>query len=303
MEVKAWTYEEIPEFCEAVEGACYLDTDGDEMGVRYIPNVEYACVDGVHLVLQILQPFTRNGIKTPLPCVVHVQGSAWFAQDLYFGLPQYARLARRGYVVAVVQYRHSGQASFPSQIMDAKNAVRFLRLHSGEYGIDPEKMILSGDSSGGHTAVYAGILHTDGDENDLYPGTSAEVSGILDFYASGSFMAEDSNPVTTNHCGADSPEGLVMGGKDMNAQPELKRLLSLECNITPETRIAPVLIFHGTKDRMVNTTGSVALYRAMKAAGKDATLYLLRGADHGGAEFWTDSILDIADQFIRCLFE
>ena len=94
------------------------------MGVRYIPNVEYECVDGVSRVLQILVPNSRNA-KAPrpgerpasrnYPCIVYVQGSAWMRQDVYGNLPGIARLADRGYVVAVVQYRDSSVTSFPRQ--------------------------------------------------------------------------------------------------------------------------------------------------------------------------------------------
>lgn len=308
MEVKDWSYEEFPEFSEEVEGAAVLETTGEEPFVRYIPDVEYAQIDGVALHLQLLIPTTRNGLTGPLPCVAHVQGSAWMQQDVKFNLPQYAQLAARGYVVAVVQYRHSGIAAFPAQAIDTRNAIRFLRVHAAEFGIDPERMIVSGDSSGGHTAMFAGIRHNDeaiGDlyaGENLYPGVSAEVKGIVDFYGSVSVLREDSNPTTVNHHLPDSPEGMVMGGVDMRANPKLRKILTVESNITEETSIAPVLIFHGTKDRIVSTWQSVDLYRKLKAVGKDVTLYLVKGADHGGAEFWTEQIMDIVDAFIRrCL--
>lgn len=60
-------------------------------------------------------------------------------------------------MVAIVEYRHSGIAPFPAQAIDARNAVRFLRKNAADYLIDPEQIILSGCSSGGHTAVYAGM--------------------------------------------------------------------------------------------------------------------------------------------------
>lgn len=300
MEVKEWTYEEIPEFDQEVEGVDVLATTGDEVGVEYIPDVEYACVDGTPLHLQILIPYSRNEGRKVRPCVVHVQGSAWMKQNVYFNLPQYANLARKGYVVAIVEYRHSGIAPFPAQIMDAKNAIRFMRVHAEEYMLDPNQVILSGDSSGGHTSAYAGILHTDEDaETNLFPGVSGEPCAIVNFYGSVSVMAEDSNPIQIYHCLPNSPEGMVMGGVNLNEREDLKRKLSLECNITADTEIAPMLILHGTKDRLVNTEGSVKLYRTLKSFGKDVTFYLLKGADHGGAEFWTDQVLDIIDGFIK----
>lgn len=302
MEVKEWTYENFPDFTEEVEGAIWLESSGNEIGVRYIHDVEYANMDGYPLKLQILRPYTRNRSEEILPCIVFVKGSAWLEQNVYEALPMFSKLAERGYVVAVVQYRHSGIAPFPAQIMDAKNAVRFMRLHADEYNIDPERIIIAGDSSGGHTATYAGILHTDNDilEN-IYPGTSAEPIGIINFYGSTSIMADDSNPSQLLHCQSDSPEGLVMGHVDLRYNQELKRKLSVECNITEETIIAPTIIIHGTKDRVVNTEGSIILYRTMKKYGKDVKLYLIKGADHGGAEFWSEKVLDIIDEFIKKL--
>ena len=93
-----------------------------------------------------------------------------------------------------------------------------------------------------------------------------------------------------------------MGGVNLREHPELCERLSVECNITEQTQIAPVLIFHGTKDRMVNTSQSVDLYRQLKKAGKQAQLYLVQGADHGGSEFWTEEVMTIVDDFIQNCF-
>ncbi len=286
MELKDWTYEEFPEFSEEVEGAVILPTTGDEMGAMYIPNVEYCKVGDVSLVLQIFTPHCRNFKGDEVfPCVVHVQGSAWFMQDVYKNAHQFARLAERGFVVAVCQYRHSGIASFPAQIIDALKQMD-----------SPVRLC---DSSGGHTAVYAGIYHNDDTEENLFPGISAEVNAIVNYYGSSSFLREDSNPVTSNHNMPDSPEGILMGGVNLNEHPELIRKLSIECQIAEDTVIPPVLHFHGTKDRIVNTYCTVDLYRKMKACGKETYLYLIQGADHGGIEFWTNQVLDIVEHFYK----
>lgn len=301
MQVKEWTYEEMPEFTEEVEGAHIIPTTGDEMSAAYVPDVEYAEIGGTKLHLQILLPFSRNNPEMVCPCVVYVKGSAWFPQNVYAMLGSVSRLASRGYVVAVVEYRHSGIAAFPAQIMDARNAVRFLRTHAAEYHVDPENIVIAGDSSGGHTAMFAGMIHDDV-ENNLFPGVSAEVKGIVNYYGSCSFIKEDSNPSQLQHCEPDSPEGLVMGHVDLRDNMELKRKLSVECNITEETVIPPTLIFHGTKDRTVNCEGSAILYRQMKKCGKDVQLYFIKGGDHGGAEFWTDQVLDVVDGFLKRCF-
>ena len=310
MEVKSYTYEELPEFTDEVEGAGIIETTGDETGVNYFHDVEYANVDGTPLHLQILIPACRNDGFVPFaeklpfarPCYVFIQGSGWMQQYVYANVPSLSKLAARGYVCAIVEYRHSGIASFPAQPKDARNAIRFLKKNAGHFGIDPDRMIVAGDSSGGHVAMWAGLIRDDDTADNLYPGVSAEVKGIVDYYGSTSVIAPDSNPQTVNHCLPDSPEGLVMGGKDLLANPDLARALSVECNIDESTVIAPSLIFHGTKDRVVNCTGSVVLYKRLKETGHDVSFYLVKGADHGGPEFWTDQILDIAENFMRRCF-
>ena len=312
MEVRRYTYEEFPEFNETIENVKVIETTGDEIQVHYLHNVEYAEVNGTKLHLQILIPASRKTGFVPfaetqpfsLPCFVFVQGSGWMPQYVFANLTNIAKLARRGYVCAIVEYRHSGIAYFPAQACDALNAVRFLRKNAARYAIDPERMILAGDSSGGHTAVWGGLLHNDESEQNLFPGVSAEVKGIVNYYGSVSVMAPDSNPQTVNHCLPDSPEGRVMGNRNLlEDDMKLAKVLSAECNIDENTKIAPMLIFHGTKDRTVNCTGSVKLYERLKETGHDATLYLVKGADHGGPEFWKEEILDIVEDFMKKCFE
>ncbi len=311
MEVRRYTYEEFPAFEEEVEGAGWIETDGNEVQVHYYKDIEYAEINGTKLHLQILIPASRKDAFVPFgekqtfsrPCFVFVQGSGWAKQYVYANLTNVANLAKRGYVCAIVEYRHSGIAYFPAQACDALNAVRYLRKNAAMYGIDPDRMILAGDSSGGHTAVWGGLLHNDDTEQNLFPGISAEVCGIVDYYGSVSVMAPDSNPQTVNHCLPDSPEGRVMGKKNLLENPELARQLSCECNIDENTKIAPMLIFHGTKDRTVNCTGSVILYRRLKETGHPASLYLVKGADHGGPEFWKPEILDIVENFMQDCFK
>ena len=310
MEIKNWTYEEFPEFTDKIEGVKVIDTTGDELGVSYMHDVEYANVDGTPLHLQLLMPNSRNNGWNPfaeeqnraLPCFVFVQGSAWMKQYVYGNVANMGKLALKGYVCAIVEYRHSGIAPFPAQAVDTRNAIRFLRKNAKKFGIDPDRIIVAGDSSGGHTAMWAGLRHNDDTEENLFPGISAEVKGIVNYYGSVSVMLEDGNPSTLNHHLPDSPEGMEMGGVNLREHPELCRALSVEENIDKDTDVAPVLMFHGTKDRTVNTKESVLLYNALKAAGKEVDFYLLAGADHGGAEFWTDQIIDIVDNFMKKQF-
>ena len=298
-------------FSEDIEGVKKLPTTGLEKGVTYRHDVEYAEIDGTKLHLQILIPTNRvemgkQMMRSPdikkYPCIVFTQGSAWFKQDVYANIPNLSKLAERGYVVAVVEYRHSGIAPFPAQAKDMRNAIRFMKKHAEEFCVLPDKVIAAGDSSGGHTALFAGIIKDDDSNDNLYKGISADVKGIINYFGSSTVMFPDSNPITVNHCLPDSPEGQVMGGKNLIENPELARALSFECNVDENTNIAPVLNIHGTADVVVNTKCSLTVYNRLKECGKDTKLVLLEGANHGGNEFWSDEVLDIVTTFIeRCI--
>lgn len=301
MEIKEWTYDEIPEFTEEIEGVSRISTTGDELGTICFPGVVYETIDGQEYHLQILKPISRNQNELPVkyPCVVYVQGSAWMQQNVFEKIGMLARLAERGYVIAVVEYRHSGIAKFPAQAQDTRNAIRFIKKNASDFNVDGDNIFLAGDSSGGHTVLFAGILKDDEKEANLYPGFSADVKGIVSYYASASVMLDDGMPSTLNHHMPDSPEGMEMGHVDLRDDLELRKMLSVEYNVEKSTELPPILMFHGTKDRVINTRVSVTVYQRLKELGKEVTLYLIEGGDHGGAEYWTKEVLDIVDDFFR----
>lgn len=310
---------QFPVFTDHVEGAVTIPTTGDEQGVTYMKDIVYSTYGETKLHLQILVPVTRNRpVMEPMPpemkaklgipdikkdwsypCLVYVPGSAWAKQNCYGEIPILSEYAKMGYVVAIVEYRDYTIATFPAPIVDARNAVRFLKSHADEFAIDPERMVLAGSSSGGHTASYAGIFHDDEEDTNQYPGVSGEVKGIINYFGCTDFTFPDSNPIIRDHCGPDSPEGKEMGGIDLNQYPELIEKLSVVTNIKEDTDIVPMLIFHGTADFVVNAKCSVNLYNVLKACGKDVSLYLLEGSGHGGNEFHAPEMRRIADEFMK----
>ncbi|MGN0313562.1 MAG: alpha/beta hydrolase fold domain-containing protein [Fusicatenibacter sp.] len=294
IQVQNYTYDTMPDYSDVVEGAIETATTGEEMGVRYLHDVIYD--DRYQLHLQILIPGTFQDPNRSWPCIVYIQGSAWMKQDVYGNLINIGKLSARGFVVAVVEYRHSGIAHFPAQIIDAKNAVRFLRAHASDYNIIPDQMILMGDSSGGQVSTVAGMTAGSLQLDDPICAESCQVNGIIDLYGAVDVTLPYGFPGTLNHQRPDSPEGMMMG-YDITERPTEAAAANAKTYVTED--IPPILIAHGTKDKMVFCQESVDLYRALKEAGKEVQLYLLRGADHGGPAFWTDVMLDRYEQFIR----
>lgn len=296
IDVQPYTYETMPEYNDEVEGAKILPRDPMAVGVRYLGPVAYDRRGGRDLVLKVLQPRVEGDRERTFPAVLYVQGSHWGRQDLYQAVASLALLAHRGYVCAVVEYRDYGVASFPAPIVDAKNAVRYLRRNAEEFHVDPARIVLMGNSSGGEIATIAGMTATTKALDDPTGPESCEVAGMIDLYGAVDPTMPDGFPTTLNHQRPGSPECMYMGF-DLTQEPERAKAAVSKTYVNND--FGPILILHGTKDRIVFCQQSVDLYRALVAAHKDVELYLVPGADHGGDAFWSDAAVEVYDTFIK----
>ena len=107
---------------------------------------------------QKLDLFLPEAGKDPCPLVFFIHGGGWYSGDKADSQKDpWMKLLDRGYAVASINYRLSGEASHPAGIIDCKTALRYLKAHAGEYGIDPDRVAVSGDSSGGHYALMMAV--------------------------------------------------------------------------------------------------------------------------------------------------
>lgn len=262
-------------------------------------NVPYAEKSGRTLTLQILLPPMERDSVERFPCVVFVQGSAWFEQRIGQELPALADFTRRGYVVAIVQYRPSPVAPFPAQIKDTKSAVRFLRRQAADHHIDPHRMALWGDSSGGHTTVLTYLTADDQDFSDEPVAEELGLRCFIDYYGPTDISRMNEEPSIQNHIASASPEGMVIGGHDVLDHPELVAPTVAMNHVPTDRRLPPLLMMHGSKDRLVPFHQSVLLFEALAAADQPVEFYQLHGSDHGGPAFWQPEVLDLVDEFLR----
>ena len=267
--------------------------------------VQYAVKSGRALHLQILlPPMPPAGPDDPatltrrFPVVVYVKGSAWMEQNLGLELPGLADFTKRGYVVAVVEYRPSSVAPFPAQVRDVRTAIGFLRDNADEFHIDPSQVVLWGDSSGGHTTLMVYLTQSDQYYSDE-PLARLGVSCFVDYYGPTDISRMNEEPSIQDHIGASSPEGQLIGGLDVWANQQAAAPTIVMNHVQVGEAYAPLLMVHGGSDRIVPFAQSVMLYQALVDAGAPVKLYRLEGADHGGPPFWQPAVLDIVDQFIR----
>lgn len=235
-----------------------------------------------------------------LPGIVYVQGSAWMKQDVYMGIPQLSKFASRGYVIVIVEYRHTAIAPFPAQVQDAKTAIRYIRKNATKLNVDMNNIFIWGDSSGGHTALFAGI--TSGNEQldtDDYQDYSDAVNAIIDFYGPTEIGEMKEEPSIFNHSDKNSPEGLLIGKLNVSENMKKAEKASPINYITKEIKIPPILIAHGDMDRVVPFKQSDLLAKALSKNNKEFEYYCIKDADHGTPEFWSKEMYDIIHDFLK----
>lgn len=299
-EIKNMDFEQFKAALNSMEEVKHLEATGNEVYGIYKHDVCYVERNGVKRTLQMIVPESRNMGERTYPAILYVQGSAWLQQDQYKRLGVMARLAQRGFVTAILQYRESDLATFPAQIEDAKTGIRFLRKYAQEYHINPEEIFLMGDSSGGHTAMMA-ALTADEDilDTDVYKEFSCKVKAIIDLYGVSDICQKGDFPTTLNQGEPDSPEGKLIGRKNVYEYPEISNKVNCANYVRKEVPTVPILMMHGTADDMVSCNQSIRLYKKLREEEKDVTFYLMKNAIHGDVAFWTEDTMDIIESFIR----
>ncbi len=240
--------------------------------VVFETGVEYANPDGQHLKMNIARPKGAEGARSAVLCI-HGGGFRAGNRESYDRLV--LRLAEKGYVAATVTYRLAPKYQFPAAVHDVKAAVRFLRAHAKDYGIDPDRIGVTDGSAGGHLAqflaVTGGVDQFEGDGGN--PGLSSRVACVVNVYGPSDFTKSYGKSVD-----AAQVLPLWLGGDLTTALP--KHILSSPLNwVTPEA--APTLCIHGTEDKYVAHEQAVWMVDRLKSCGVEAELLTLPGAGHG----------------------
>jgi len=224
----------------------------------------------------------------PLPVLVVLGGSAFRGdQGSYYAAELAPWFTTAGFAVVGVSTRSSRQARFPAQVHDVKAAIRWLRAHAAEHGLDPDRIAVLGDSSGGWTAAMAGLA---GDEleGDLgVTGVSSRVQAVVDLYGPTDFLLMDAHQAATGnrrmrgpaepHDDPASPESQLMGFP-IQTRPDDVRVANPATHAGPGA--PPFLIAHGQLDPLVPHHQSELLYEALAAAGAEVTFYSVPGFGH-----------------------
>ncbi|MEM9143825.1 MAG: alpha/beta hydrolase [Bacteroidota bacterium] len=220
--------------------------------------IRYKKADTVQLYMEIHAPKDEVG-NTKYPAMVFFFGGGWKGGDRHHFLKHAQYFSKRGLVCFLVDYRTEnkhGTTPFLS-LMDAKSAMRYIRKNARSFHIDPNRIIASGGSAGGHLAAATALIEEYNDTTDPL-AVSCKPQALVLF-----------NPVIDNGPGGYGHERIGDAYKGFSPLHNIREG-------TP-----PTLFFLGTQDHLVPVVTAEYYKMTMEKVGSPCTLKLYGGEGHG----------------------
>lgn len=290
MKVENYSYETFPSYDKEIAGIMELNGNKNNLRCRML-DVEYQ----KDCIIRFLFPNTILDEDRKYPLVIHVQGSGWYKQDMNDHIFDFMPLVKRGFAYAIIQYHHSPLCHFPTQIIDTKKAIRYIEKHANQYPIDINQLFLSGDSSGGHTALMTLFTYNhhlfDEEKSTLPP-----LKGCIDLYGPTNFLTMNEWYSKYDHSKEKNTIDLM--GKEQMNEESLKKASPIN-HVASNISLPPILILHGSKDHVVPFTQSVELYNLLKEKQFDVKFGRVKNADHGRSIFYSDDVYHCIEDFLK----
>jgi len=278
--------------------------------IHFVPDVVYAQVPTFEKPNHLLQmDLLIPEAAGKLPAVIFVTGGGFISSNRA-RLPQLRmHLAEKNFVVASINYRTVPNARFPQPVEDVKAAIRFLKANAPRFNVNAEKICLVGDSAGGYLAAFAAVtngakIFNVGDNLNH----SSEILAAVDLYGisdltqiAATFPPEIKNQynsagsVTSLFVNGVPAFGGVDGGIVFN--PRAAAAANPINYITKNS--APMLLMHGTADKVVSPAQSELLFQALRTQGVEAEFYLIPGANHADIYWQQEEVFNVMTQFLK----
>ncbi|HLF32755.1 MAG TPA: alpha/beta hydrolase [Cyclobacteriaceae bacterium] len=270
--------------------------------IRIEKEIVYGHAAGVDLRLDIAWPVEGKG---PFPVILFFHGGGWQAgnkTDMNHWIQSYAK---SGYAAATVEYRFAPAFKWPSQVQDAKAAVRYLRANAGILNIDPERIGVMGESAGGYLALMVGLtgpadsLEGDGGNPDF----SSRVQAVVSYFSASDYtlpraeLSPEVQAEVMKYYNKSLKE--VMADYIGSTNPDKATLLRMSVLPYIDEKDPPVLIFQGDADPFVSVEQAKRLEASLDKVNVRHELVLVKGGGHG----WTGKLKERTDRKMAAFFK
>lgn len=219
-------------------------------------------------VLDVYQSKRTDARATRRPAVIVIHGGGWVGgkkENVFerLCLPY----LEKGFVVANVEYRLAGSALAPAAVEDSLAAANWFRKNASRYGVDKRRIIVTGDSAGGHLALMVGLT-----PKQAKFGPVSKVAAVVNFYGITDVQDQLEGENMRKYATTWVPETLP-------DRQELSRRVSPVAWV--RKKVPPVLTIHGDADPTVPYEHGVDITKELRNAGADAEMIPVRQGGHG----------------------
>ena len=238
---------------------------------QIIPNVTYLTANNYELKLDVYQ---RRGATTPQPTLVFMHGGFWVAGAKEGAVMALLPWMEMGWNVVNVEYRLGKVALAPAAVEDCLCALRFLAAQAKTYNIDVNRIVVSGESAGGHLALSLGVIPESA-------GLDRECAGAVPVPRPAAVI---------NWFGITDVADVVDGPHRANAAAQwmgsLPNREEIARRVSPLTYVRaglpPIMTIHGDADTTVPYQHAVRMHEALQKAGVPNQLVTIANGKHGG---------------------
>lgn len=242
-------------------------------GVERVRNLSYGDAGKRNL----LDVYRSRSQSDACPVLLQVHGGGWtIGQKDQQGLPLMYHMAARGWVCVAPNYRLSPRATFPDHIIDVKRALAWVRRHGSEYGANPDFVVVTGGSAGGHLAALLALSPNDPAFQPGFEDIDTSVAACVPFY--GVYDLLDREGFWGNQSLVPFMEKTVLKCSP-TANREVWEQASPLDRIRPDA--PPFLVIHGTHDALVPVEEARYFVRRLREVSHNAVVYAeVPGAQH-----------------------
>jgi acetyl esterase/lipase len=243
--------------------------------VERVRNLPYADSDHPRHRLDIYRP---RVVPRGAPVLLQIHGGAWMiGRKDQQGLPLMYRMATRGWVCVAINYRLSPEATWPDHLVDCKRALRWVREHIESYGGDPNLVVVTGGSAGGHLAAMIGLTANDPEFQPGFEAVDTSVVAFVPFYGVFDWtdrfgLRGDRHPMMRR-----LERYIVKVGR--HEAPHVYHRGSPMSHIDGD--VPPAMVLHGTRDTLVPVAEAERFVGLLRSTSREPVVYAeFVGAHH-----------------------